>query len=53
MGYLAEDLTLSVGTFPHSECTMSKMCAEKGDYSGTEAVETSCKTLLELFIEQQ
>ena len=53
MGYLAEDLTLSVGAFPHSEYTMSKKRGEKSDESGAEAVEASTKTLLELFIEQQ
>ena len=32
---------------------MSKKCPEKADDSGAEAVETSMKTLLELFVEQQ
>ena len=53
MGYLAQDLTLSAGAFPHSEYTLSKKCAEKGDNSGAEAVEALTKTLLELFVEQQ
>ena len=57
MGYLAEDLTLSVGTSPCSKRTMSnRKRGEKGNDSGAqgaEAPEASTKTLLELFIEQQ
>ena len=49
---MAEDLTLSVGAFPHSERAMSKKRTEKGDDGNAEAGEASMKNLLELFIEQ-